>query len=86
MLDFLFALGQFVCVLGLIYGFILMIAHANCVDSMRAHYDPIAGHDWLAIKNACDEPEPGVCAASESRSQAPASSVSSLQPRNRRLV
>jgi hypothetical protein len=47
MFDFFFALGQFASILGLIYGFILVMAHADCVDSMRAHYDPVAGHDWL---------------------------------------
>lgn len=54
MLDFLFALGQFLCVVGLIYGFILVMSHGDCVDSMRAHYDPVTGHDWLTIKAVHD--------------------------------
>ena len=50
MLDFLFALGQFFSVLGLLYGLFLVLAHSNCVDEMRQQYDPITGHDWLAIR------------------------------------
>src|SRR5687768_16178492 len=45
MLDFLFAAGQFLCVLGLIYGLFLVLSHDDCVDSMRRHYDPITGHE-----------------------------------------
>ena len=56
MVDFLFALGQFFCVLGLIYGLILTIAHRDCVDSLRPHYDPIVGHDWLSITVQENEP------------------------------
>jgi hypothetical protein len=48
MLDFLFALGQFFCLLALLYGLFLVLAHGDCVDEMRQHYDPITGHDCLA--------------------------------------
>ena len=50
MLDFLFALGQFFCVIGLIYGLLLAVVHAECVDAMRSSYDPIAGHEWSATR------------------------------------
>ena len=49
MLDFLFAVGQLLCVVGLLYGCVMSIVHRDCVDSLRAHYDPIIGHDWLKI-------------------------------------
>ena len=49
MLDFLLALLQFSCVLGLLYWVILVTAHGDCVDAMRPYYDPIAGHDWLRV-------------------------------------
>ena len=47
MVDFLVAVAQLLCVLGLIYGGLLVLMHADCVDEMRSRYDPIAGHDWL---------------------------------------
>ncbi len=51
MLDFLVALAQFACFLGLGYGAFLCLAHHDCVDNLRAHYDPISGHDWLAVES-----------------------------------
>ena len=50
MLDFLVAVAQFFCFVGLLYGAFLSLAHADCVDEMRPYYDPIAGHDWLSLK------------------------------------
>lgn len=50
MLDFIVALAQFACFLGLVYGAFLCLAHHDCVDELRAHYDPIAGHDWMGLK------------------------------------
>ena len=55
MLDFLFALLQFSCVLGLLYWVILVMAHGDCRDAMRPYYDPIAGHDWLQLRVTGDE-------------------------------
>jgi len=52
MLDFLFATGQFVCCIGLLYGLILTIAHRDCVDTLPPHWDPIAGHEGLEIRVA----------------------------------
>ena len=52
MLDFLFAAGQFVCSIGLLYGLILTIAHRDCVDTLPPHWDPIAGHEGLTIRVA----------------------------------
>ena len=69
MLDFLFALGQFFCVLGLIYGLILVIAHGDCVDEMRPHYDPITGHDWLTIRIVRDKSASRASATAEGRTQ-----------------
>jgi hypothetical protein len=46
-LDFLVALAQFACFIGLLYGAFLCLAHHDCVDDLRAHYDPVTGHDWL---------------------------------------
>ena len=51
MLDFLVALAQLACFLGLGYGAFLCLAHHDYVDDLRAHYDPISGHDWLALKH-----------------------------------
>lgn len=50
MLDFVVALAQFACFIGLGYGAFLCLAHHDCVDDLRARYDPITGHDWLALK------------------------------------
>ena len=50
MLHFLFATGQFLCITGLLYGALLVSAHAGCADSMRQHYDPIKGHEWLRLR------------------------------------
>jgi hypothetical protein len=50
MLDLLFALGQFLSVIALLYGLILTVAHHDCIDEMRSSYDPITGHDWLPIR------------------------------------
>ncbi len=47
MLDFLFALIQFLCLLGLLYGALLCLVHRDCVDSLRSPYDPLIGHDWI---------------------------------------
>ena len=47
MLDFLVAVAQFVCFLGLLYGAFLWLAHGDSVDRLRSYYDPISGHDWL---------------------------------------
>jgi hypothetical protein len=55
MLDLLFALLQFSCVLGLLYWVILVVAHGDCADVMGRYYDPIAGHDWLGLREAGDE-------------------------------
>lgn len=50
MLDLLFAAGQLLCILGLLYGLFLVLAHGDCVDELRQHYDPITGHDWLELR------------------------------------
>ena len=50
MLDLLFAAGQVLCILGLLYGLFLVLAHGDCVDELRQHYDPITGHDWLQLR------------------------------------
>lgn len=50
MLDFLVTFAQFVCFLGLIYGAIVCVAHHDCIDDLRTHYDPITSHDWLSLR------------------------------------
>jgi hypothetical protein len=70
MLDFLFAVGQFLCLLGLLYGLILTVVHRDCVDSLRRHYDPIIGHDWLSIERIWKErPSQAPTAQSETSSE-----------------
>jgi len=46
MLDFLFAVGQLICALGLLYGLILTLANSNHAGSVERRYDPTIGHDW----------------------------------------
>ena len=46
MLDFLFALGQFLCVIGLLYGMIVSIANWEYSGSIERRYDAITGHEW----------------------------------------
>ena len=46
MLDFLVALGQFVCFLGLLYGAFLCLAHPERTDTLSTKYDPLSGHEW----------------------------------------
>ena len=46
MLDFLFALGQFICVIGLLYGLVLTIVTWKYAGSTECRYDPVIGHDW----------------------------------------
>ena len=46
MLDFLFALGQFLCVIGLLYGMILSIVNWEYSYPTERRYDPVTGHDW----------------------------------------
>ena len=55
MLDFLFAAGQVFCGVGLLYGFILVVAHSDCVHAMRTPYDPIIGNDWSALNIVIQE-------------------------------
>ena len=77
MVDFLFAVGQFLCVLGLLYGLILTIAHCDCADTLRAHYDPIAGHDWLSITIEERNRRSPAAAAERARSASRAAAVRS---------
>lgn len=51
MLDFLIALGQFACLLGLGYGAFLCFTHHDRVEHLVAHDEPIAIHDWLVLKH-----------------------------------
>lgn len=46
MLDFLVAVGQFLCFIGLLYGLILTLANWKYAGSTECRYDPIIGHDW----------------------------------------
>ena len=48
MVDFLFALGQVLCVLGLLYGAYLCITFAPEEKPSKAavHFDPITTHAW----------------------------------------
>ena len=47
MLDFVVALVQFLCFIGLLYGAFLCLVHRDCVDTLRSKYDPITSHDWV---------------------------------------
>ena len=46
MLDFLFAIGQFLCVIGLLYGMVLSIANWEYSHPIERRYDPVTGHEW----------------------------------------
>ena len=46
MLDFLFALGQFICFIGLLYGLVLAIVNYRYAGPDECRYDPVVGHDW----------------------------------------
>ena len=46
MLDFLFALAQFICVIGLLYGLVLTIVNWKYAGPMECRFDPAIGHDW----------------------------------------
>ena len=50
MIDFLFAVGQFLCFAGLLYGLDLTIVHRDCTDSLRPAHDPVARHASLKIE------------------------------------
>jgi hypothetical protein len=52
MFDLLFALGQFICAVGLLCGLILTIVHHDCVEEVRARYNPMAGHYWVPAEYA----------------------------------
>jgi hypothetical protein len=52
MLDILLAAGQFLCVMGLVYGVVLTLLHRDCLDGLRAEYNPLAGHDRLGARPA----------------------------------
>ena len=80
MVGFLFAVGQFLCVLGLLYGLILTIAHRDCVDTLRAHYDPIAGHDWLSFTIVERTRRPPPAAPETARNASRADAVGSATP------
>ena len=45
MLDFLFTVGQFLCVIGLLYGMILSIVNWEYSDPIERRYDPVTGHE-----------------------------------------
>ena len=46
MLDFLFTVGQFLCVIGLLYGMILSIVNWEYSDPIEHRYDPGTAHEW----------------------------------------
>ena len=41
MLDFLFAVGQFLCVIGLLYGMVLSIVNWKYSNPIEGRYDPV---------------------------------------------
>jgi hypothetical protein len=45
MLDFLFALGQFICFIGLLYGLMLSVVNDKYSGAVRFRYDPVTGDD-----------------------------------------
>ena len=53
-LDFLFAIGQILCVIGLLYGMILSIANWKYSHPIEPRYDPVTGHEWSP---ETDDPE-----------------------------
>lgn len=46
MLDFLFTVGQFLCVIGLLYGMILSIVNWEYSDPIELRYDPGTANEW----------------------------------------
>jgi len=58
MIDFLFALGQFLCVVGLIYGGLLAAARIDWLEDLPAgslKCDPLTGHDTVSAGKAAAE-------------------------------
>jgi hypothetical protein len=49
MVDLLLAAGQLICVIGLGYGFILVMIHADYVDAIRLQRDPVSRNNVLEI-------------------------------------
>ena len=58
-MDFLFGLGQVICVVGLLYGAYLAITYVDREDQLsankpqvqpHANYDPLTGHVWTAAR------------------------------------
>jgi hypothetical protein len=46
MVDLLFAFGQFLCVIGLLYGLILTIANWKYAGPVECRDDAVIGHEW----------------------------------------
>ena len=46
MLDYLFALGQFSCVIGLLYGLILSVVNYKYSSAPEHRYGPATGDEW----------------------------------------
>lgn len=69
MLDLLVAVGQVICVTGLVYGFIIVMVHADCVDTVSRQFDLMLGRDRLEIKTVRDDSarHNGAVADSDSR-------------------
>lgn len=58
MIDFLFALGQFICVIGLIYGALLAAGRIDWLEDLPADSfkcDPLTGHDTASPGRAAVE-------------------------------
>jgi len=58
MIDFLFAVGQFLCIIGLIYGGLLAAARIDRLENLPAaslKCDPLTGHDTGSAGKAVAE-------------------------------
>ncbi|MES2563334.1 MAG: hypothetical protein V4637_11460 [Pseudomonadota bacterium] len=55
MVDLLLPAGQWVCVIGLTYGFMLVMMHAECVDTIDPRCDLVARSSGFEIKLVHDD-------------------------------
>ena len=47
MVDLVFAIGQFLCVIGLLYGLILTLVNWKYAGPIECRTDPVIGDDWF---------------------------------------
>jgi hypothetical protein len=71
MVDLLLAAGQLICLIGLGYGFILVMIHADCVGAIGLQRDPVSRNNVFEINPSRYDSAriSGVAADSDSQGQ-----------------